>query len=171
MLDSTVTLRMILARPGEVDWRPLTRTYTAAPAKLVRLALPRIEKKTGFHVKVPVLERVALAEAAWTEGKSTYYGDFSDGALTRWQYGAGNDFFVLEQRRILRSDTPEMFIYPSEIRAYQKTINGGIATIVLPPPDVSVSFATWAAEDTVIDAFFFWAVDEASIERILGSLA
>ncbi len=102
---------------------------------------------------------------------SDYYGEFSEAALTNFSYSSNKQFFSIEQRLILKSYGPQLFIYPKAVRAYQKSINNGFATIVLPPANFEVAcFAVFAINGMVLNVVFNWRVNERIVERILASL-
>lgn len=136
--------------------------------------LQAIEDRVGFHLMQPTLKNIALMDTKWVEGFTDYYGKFSDGIVARYKYGNDTDtFFVIDQYKIISSDTPEVFSYPESVRAYQKHLNNGEATIVLIPDgwlESALPFVQWVVGDYMVLVLFYWAVDDITVESIINSL-
>jgi len=172
MSDISKKLEMVFARTGEIDWFPPVAKEGPKPNKPIELVVENVEMKVGFLLKKSNHLKAKLVKSAWIDKFATYYGEFSEGICVKYQFGDDADqYFVVEQHNILNSGTPEMFIYPPNVVAYQKNINGGFATIVLPPPELSISFAQLVIDDMLIKVFFSWQVDPQTAEEILNSLA
>jgi hypothetical protein len=170
MSESDLTLEMILARPGELDWHPPDEE-AAVRLTPESMAIDDVEARAGFSVRSPRSEGYSLARCQLVAAVSSYCADFTEGAITAWRVGRGERYVELEQRRVLRVKAPEVYIYTDDFDAYQTSINGGRATIVIPPHGSDcIPFATWILGDTVIRVFFTWEVDRASVERVLESL-
>lgn len=170
MSESDLTLEMILAHPGELDWHPPQEDSTES---LIPESMPigDLEARVGFSVRRPRSEGLSLAGSQLVARLSSYCADFTQGAITAWRVGRSDRYVELEQRRLLQVRSPEMYIYTDDFDAYQTTINAGRATIVIPPQGSDcVPFATWISGDTVIRAFFTWEVDRGTVERVLESL-
>jgi hypothetical protein len=171
MNKSTTKLDMVLARAGEIVWYPPSFSKKAEPKKPIILELNIIEKMVGFTHKISSNENFKMVSSAWIDKFETYYGEFSEGISVKYQNINQNErFFTVEQHRIINSNEPEMFIYQPSIIAYQKEVGDGLATIVLPPSKLSISFAEIVIQHTLMKVLFSWEIDKITAEEIIDSL-
>lgn len=172
MSNLDVTLQMVIAKPGEVDLAALVGSQSeSAPIPHERKPFRDLAASLGFSVLGPRLQGVKLLESGQVGARADYYGEFTPGAASTWEYRSRSKVLHLEQRRILRSFGPKYFVYGPEIEAYQTMVAGGLATIVLPRDDDTLCFATWAKGDSVADVTFSWPVKGSVVEEFLASLA
>lgn len=171
MPNSALTLRMVIAKPGEVDLASLVGARPeSAPIPHERKPFRDLAASLGFGVLGPRLQGVKLLESGRVGARADYYGDFTPGAASTWEYRSRSKVVHLEQRRILRSFGPKYFVYGPEIEAYQTEVAEGLATIVLPRGGDTLCFAIWAKEDSVADVTFSWPVKGPVVEEFLASL-
>lgn len=169
-------LKMIL-NPKDEETLTIFQEKVKQPGVILRgekMNLPDIENRVGFRLMRPNLENVTLIATRWVGGFTSYYGKFSDGISARYQYGPNMDtYFTIMQWKIIDSNSPRIFNYPESVRAYQKYINNGQATIVIVPeewlPSV-ISFAQWVVGDFMMLVDFDWGVEDSTVESVINSL-
>lgn len=171
MPSLTPTVEMILARPGEVEWRPPKQPSPPPSGQSQEMDLPTLEARLGFHVLTPQHPVINNVLTGLLPGElTTYFGDFSAGAQTVYSYESEDHVFQIVQRRVLRSNHPLMFIYGDSVSAWQTTINDGAATVVIPSFDGAYRFVVWVSGEAFVWITFFWPALEDTMMEIVESL-
>jgi len=172
MPNPTPTVSMILARAGEVEWRPpMQQTSGQPPVEPRVMDLSALESELGYQVLIPQLIGVNNIASAWVPALTTYFANLSPGALTAYNHETGDRTFQIVQRQILSSNQPMMFIYGDSVNAQQVMINGGLATVVIPLFEGPLRFAVWVSGDKFAWITFSWPVSEETVIDVVESLA
>ncbi len=171
MSDPTPKLEMVIADPKTTNWRPPTSRASNSSLQLQKIPVADVEKAISFRLRKLQLPDAKVTDSALVPQSSTYYGDFDTGGSVWYEFGTPNQVVVVTQRKILRSTEPMVFLYKSNVKAFQRRLGEGLATIVIPPDSIPVTpFAECVAGDLYITVHFLWRASESDIIRILQNL-